>query len=45
VQKVNKELLPADENGKYLFGDTDYVETWKVWISLKINYSPITGVK
>ena len=29
-QNVNKEVLPKDEEGKFMFGDTDYVKTWKV---------------
>lgn len=27
--KEGAELLPKDENGDYLEGETDYVDTWK----------------
>nr|XP_002132077.1 aldose reductase-related protein 1-like [Ciona intestinalis] len=34
MKKVGKEILPKDENGKFLYTDVDYVDAWKAMESV-----------
>lgn len=29
IQQENTETFPKDENGKFIFSDVDYLETWR----------------